>query len=140
MTDKTISDAAILDLRQRLGAILADLNAAGLEDGEAMYVLGGATAGLIDRGGAKDWTSFKQGLPAADFARLLKQVETEGNQLVADGKHKAAYALQALAVSLVASRQDDKVLRDGEQLLDAVIDTTVANFRKHAKLAPSKAH
>ena len=138
MTDKTISEAAILDLRQRLGAILADLNAAGLEDGEAMYVLGGATTGLIDRGGAKDWTSFKQGLPAADFARLLKQVETEGNQLVADGKHKAAYALQALAVSLVASRQNDTVLRDGEQLLDAVIDTTVANFRKHAK--PSKAH
>jgi hypothetical protein len=138
MTDPTNIDAGLLDLRQRLAAIITDLQQAGLEDGEAMYLLGGTVTGLIDRGGAKDWQGFKQGLPAAAFNRLLQQIESEGNQLVADGKHKPAYALQALAVSLVAGRQNDPVLREGEKLLDAVINTTVANFRKHAK--PSKAH
>ena len=140
MTEQTNTDARLADLRQRLAAVLRDLTEAGVDDGEAMYLLGGSTVGLIDRGGAKDWRGFKTGLPAADFARLLKQIEKEGNQLVADGKDKAAYALQALALSLVASRQDDKMLHEGEQLLDTVIAASVAQYRKHAKPAASKAH
>ena len=124
-------DPKLADLRQQMAAVIADLHATGTEDGEAMFFLGGSVAGLCDRGNAKNWQAFKAGLPQPDYYRLLTQLESEGSQLLAEGKQKPAYALQALGLSLVASRQDDDVITAGEGLLDAVINAAVANFRSN---------
>lgn len=128
-------DPKIQDLRNRLAAVIGDLNDGGLEDGQAMFYLGGSVVGLCDRGNAADWAGFKAGLPNKDYIRLLEQLQTEGNQMHADGKQKAAYALQAISLSLVASRLQDEVVAEGERLLDDVINATVANFRKNAPKA-----
>jgi hypothetical protein len=121
------------DLKQRLATVLADLNAHGAHDGETMFMLGSIATRLCDGGGKPSWSTLKPALSKAGYNQLLKQFQDEGRQLVAAGKTKAAYAVQALAVSLVAHSQVDPVLREGEKLLDAIIDRTVANFRKHAQ-------
>ena len=124
-------DPKIDQLRQQMAAVIADLHESGADDGHAMFVLGSSVAGLCDRGNAKDWMAFKAGIPAADYSRLLTQIQTEGNQRLAEGEHKLAYALQAIGLSLVASRQDDAMVNQGEQLLDDVINAALTNFRNN---------
>jgi len=124
-------DPKIDQLRQQMAAVIADLQQSGADDGQAMFVLGSSVAGLCDRGNAKDWAAFKAGLPAPDYSRLLTQIQAEGNQRLAEGEHKLAYALQAIGLSLVASRQDDAMVKQGEQLLDGVINAALSNFRNN---------
>jgi len=128
------------DLRQRLATVLADLNADGRVDGEAMFMLGSIAARTADLGQKTLWSELKPLLTKPDYARLLKQIADEGDALVAQGKAKQAYALQALGLSLVAAQEDDPVLREGEKILDALIDQTVVNYRTHAEPHLRKAH
>lgn len=122
------------DFKHRLANVLIDLNKDGVDDGEAMFILGGTATRLCDLGEKTSWSELKPLLSKADYNRLFAMIDKEGKQLLADGKAKAAYALQALAMSLAAStQQDDATIREGEKLLDAIIDKTVTNFRKHAQ-------
>jgi hypothetical protein len=120
------------EFKQRLAAVLADLNANGKDDGEAMFLLGSGAARICDMTSQPSWVAMKQAISMTDFNRLLEQCRVEGNKFVAEGQNKAAYAIQALALSLVARTQADPDIRTGEQLLDSVIDAALANVRKHA--------
>ncbi|UJW86867.1 hypothetical protein [Devosia sp. SL43] len=124
------------EFKQRLVAVLADLDSNGRDDGEAMFLLGSGAARICDMAGKPTWSTMKQAISMTDFNRLLEQCRIEGNKFVAEGQHKAAYAIQALALSLVARTQADPDIRPGEQLLDTLIDAALANFRKHS--TPSK--
>lgn len=125
--------------KTRFASVLADLHQDGVEDGEAMFLLGAGATRICDMGQKASWTELKQALSHADYDRLIEQCRTEGNSYAAEGKQKAAYAIQALAMSLVARTQTDPVIREGERLLDAVIDKTVANYRQHAQ-SPNRAN
>lgn len=121
------------EFKQRLATILDDLKDSGMEDGEAMFFLGNFATRVCDSVGKVGWTDVKNVISTADYDRLLKEFETEGNRLYREGNLKAAYALQAMAVSLIARTQADPQVKSGETLLDIVIDTAIGNFRKHAK-------
>ena len=121
------------EFKQRLAAVLDDLKESGMEDGEAMFLLGNFATRICDSVGKVGWTDVKNVITTADYDRLLKEFESEGNRLYKEGNTKAAYALQALAVSLVARTQADPQVKSGEALLDIVIDRAIGNFRKHAK-------
>jgi len=121
------------EFKQRLAAVLEDLKVSGVEDGEAMFFLGNFATRVCDSVKKVGWTDVKNVITTADYDRLLKEFETEGNRLYREGNLKAAYALQALAMSLVARTQADPQVKSGEVLLDIVIDTAIGNYRKHAK-------
>lgn len=121
------------EFKQRLAAVLQDLKDSGMEDGQAMFFLGNFATRICDSVGKVGWTDVKNVITTSDYDRLLKEFETEGNRLYAEGSVKAAYALQALAVSLVARTQADPQVKSGEALLDIVIDTAIGNYRKHAQ-------
>ena len=121
------------EFKQRLAAVLEDLKVSGVEDGEAMFFLGNFATRVCDSVKKVGWTDVKNVITTADYDRLLKEFETEGNRLYREGNLKAAYALQALAMSLVARTQADPQVKSGEVLLDIVIDSAIGNYRKHAK-------
>ena len=120
------------EFKQRLATVLADLDSNGRDDGEAMFLLGSGAARICDMTGKPTWSAMKQAISMADFNRLLEQCRVEGNKFMAGGQQKAAYAIQALALSLVARTQADPDIRPGEQLLDTLIDAALINYRQHA--------
>ena len=114
------------DFKAHFVEVLTDLQQSGTKDGEAMAMLGTLAADIARPLGQTSWTGTKAVLNAKGYEELLVSFQKHGNALHKAGKTKQAYAMQALAVSLVArSQQADPDLAAGVKLLDALIDRTV---------------
>jgi hypothetical protein len=69
-------------------------------------------------------------MTASTYDALLKKMEQEGNAHHAAGRNKHAYAIQALAVSLIARTQRaDPEMVTGDRLLDKLINTAIALYQ-----------
>jgi len=128
------------DFKERLVAVMRDLKDNGSQDPEAIWLIGSLATRLIDLYKLKGWRAFKQQLSPAAYDRLLKDFEEQGNGFHQQGKAKAAYAIQLLAVSVVCRTQRDAEIREGEALLDAMIESTVVAYRKASAAEAAKAH
>lgn len=123
------------EFKQRFASVLKELQENGSKDPEAMWLLGSLAADLADNLQATDWSAAKRGMHAQTYNTLLKTFETQGNDHHREGRTKHAYAIQALAISLIARTQGaDPQMAAGEALLDQIIDYTVAVYRRE-KLA-----
>ncbi|WDR05300.1 hypothetical protein PSQ90_13535 [Devosia rhodophyticola] len=119
------------DFKQRLAAILKDMQESGVKDQAAMELLGSLALDLSGNLNAVSWSQAKKLITTPTYSVLLKKFEQEGNEHYQAGREKHAYAIQALAVSLVAgTMRADSVIREGEILLDAIIDAAVAAYRR----------
>lgn len=118
------------DFRERFVAMMQDLHANGAKDQEAQYLIGSLASRLMDKTGAKSWATFKAGLGSFDRTVLLTDFEKQGNKFHKDGKRKHAYAVQVLAMSVVAPSQTDKDVLSGNKILDGLINGLVTVFRK----------
>jgi hypothetical protein len=127
MTDR------LIDLRQRLANILADLAEGGGDDGKAMFMLGSTATRICDLSKVSTWAQCKAALKPNEYPLLVTRIGREGEQFLAEGNTKAAYALQAIGMSLVAGRELDSVLNEGVNLLDSFIEQTITNYRAHAQ-------
>jgi len=125
----------IADFRKRLALVLKDLKEAGAKDPESMWITGSLAAAIMERSGKKSWPETKAALDTNNYNSLIQQLETQGNELVAKGNEKAAYAVQAVAVSVVAGRVDDPVVAEGNKLMDQLIDAAVKFFHQHPNSA-----
>lgn len=128
------------DFKERLVAVMRDLQENGSKDPEAVWLIGTLATGLIDVYKLRRWTEFKAQLSAAAYDQLLKDFEQQGNDYHKQGSIKAAYAIQLLAVSVVCRTQRDPEVRQGEKLLDQMIDRTVVAFRKASAAEAAKAN
>jgi hypothetical protein len=128
------------DFKERLVAVLRDVKDNLGEDAEAMYLIGSLAARLVDAYKVRTWTQFKAALTPQAYDGLLKDFEEQGNAFHRDGKAKAAYAVQLLAVSVIARTQIDPEVKQGEQLLDGIISGVVTTYRKAQALEAAKAH
>jgi hypothetical protein len=128
------------DFKERLVAVLRDVKDNLSEDAEAMYLIGSLAARLVDAYKVRTWTQFKAKLTPQAYDGLLKDFEEQGNAFHRDGKAKAAYAVQLLAVSVIARTQFDPEVKQGEQLLDNIISGVVTTYRKAQALEAAKAH
>ena len=119
------------EFKQRFAAVLKDLQESGSKDNEAMWLLGSLASDLADNLQAADWSSAKGNMHAQTYDTLLRTFENQGNEHHREGRAKHAYAIQALAVSLIARTQRaDPQMAAGEALLDQIIDYTVAVYRR----------
>ena len=128
------------DFKERLVAVMRDLKANGSEDPEALWLIGSLAARLIDLYKLRGWGEFKAQLTPEAYDRLLKDFEEQGNGYHRDGKPKAAYAIQLLAISVIARTQRDPEVRQGEKLLDGMINNLVATYRKTSAAEAAKVH
>lgn len=122
------------EFKQRFVTVLQDLRQEGTKDGEALAMIGTLAADIARPLGQTTWSAAKASLTADGYDELLASFQRQGNALHKAGKTKQAYAIQALAVSLVARTQrSDADLAAGEKLLDNLIDHAVVKVLTVAK-------
>lgn len=131
MTSTNATPDKYEELRQRLAAVLRDLQQAGVKDPEAITLIGTLAFDLTSKLKTRSWGDAKQSLTDKGYGELLSSFEKHGNALHKDGKTKQAYAIQALAISLVASRHRGQPrIAEGEQLLDGIIEAALLHARR----------
>lgn len=110
--------AVFLDGLQK---VLVDLNAARTRDPEAVALIGSLAERLMKDTKADNWDVFKSELSAETRDQLVntfgREIEDSGNK----GQIKLAYAMQAVATSLVGARFNDERIVKGVELLDDFI-------------------
>jgi hypothetical protein len=115
--------------------VLQDLQQVGSKDPNVLLLLGSLAADLSDDLKQPNWTAAKKVITPALYDQLLKKFEHEGSEHHTAERSEHVYAIQALAVSLIAGtqRQNPDILT-GEQLLDTLIDHSVALYRARPKV------
>lgn len=118
------------DFKQRFVAVMQDLREDGTRDPEAVWLLGSLAATLVDAASAKSWPALKRQLTRTDYDGLLRDFQKSGNAFHQEGKVKQAYAVQILGMSLIARTQRDADILAGNELLDEIIDRSIAVYRR----------
>lgn len=121
------------DFRMRLVAVVKDLHEAGTKDAEAMLLLGRLASELSGQIKALNWSQAKKRMTRADYNTLLESFREGGTTHYREGRIKQAYAVQALAMSLIAPTQSSPEVREGSRLLDELIDRAIVFYRRSRK-------
>lgn len=124
------------DFKERFVAVLQDLRTNGGKDSEAMFLIGSLAARLVDRARQPTWAAYKANLAPPVYAKLLSDFQKQGNDFHKEGKAKHAYAIQVLAISLIARTQNDAEVRAGDSLLDEMLGFLIASYRKAEATTP----
>ena len=124
------------DFKDRFVAVLQDLRSNGGKDPEIMFLIGSLAARLVDRAKQPSWAAYKANLTPPVYAKLLSDFQKQGNDFHKDGKAKHAYAIQVLAISLIARTQSDPDVRSGDGLLDDMLGFLIAAYRKAEAMTP----
>lgn len=124
------------DFKERFVAVLQDLRSNGGKDPEAMFLIGSLAARLIDRARQPSWAAYKASMTRAVYDKLLGDFQKQGNDFHREGKAKHAYAVQVLAISLIARTQDDAEIRAGDALLNEMFGFLIAAYRKAQATTP----
>ena len=124
-------------LLNKLTQVMRDLHDQGAEDGEAMFYVGAGADYVCKTGRAPAWPALKSKLGTAETVGLLAQIDAEGQAAVAKGQLKQGYALQVLGLSIAATGARDPQIHAATSLLDDLIVTALANYRKHASKGPA---
>jgi len=119
------------DLQQRITTVLKDINETGRYDAEAMWVMGSIASQILNSAKIATWAGLRRTITDADFSKLVETFQTKGNEFVTEGNKNAAYAVQALSLSVVTRNQTDSVIVEGGYLLDTIIDRAVLFFRQN---------
>jgi len=127
------------DFKERFVAVLQDLRGNGGKDPEAMFLIGSLAARLLDRAKQPSWAAYKSNMGRGVYDKLLGDFQKQGNDFHREGKSKHAYAVQVLAISLIARTQADPEVRAGDGLLDEMLGFLIAAYRQ-AQAATPKPH
>jgi hypothetical protein len=122
--------ASRLDIiRSRVTDMLRELQTV-REDTETMSMVGILAGRILMDAKQPHWAQMKRRLTAAAYDQLLLTAQIQGNDLFGEGNIKAAFALDIIATSIVASRVEDPRLVEGVALLDEIIERAVTAWRK----------
>ena len=117
-----------------LATILTDLDKGRRSDPEMSARIGSLADSLIKKVGAANWSDLKQRLSEADRRSTIDTLAREITDSGEKGDLRTAYAMQAVATSLVGAGFSDSRVTPGVDLLDRYIaaarDFFVANAPK----------
>ena len=120
----------------RVGDMLRELQTE-RHDGETMYMVGILAGRILMDAKQPRWVQMKRRLTAAAYDQLLLTAQIQGNDLFGEGNIKAAFALDIVVTSIVASRVDDARIVEGVALIDDLIERAVTAWRKSNAPAPN---
>ena len=129
---ETRDDPKTIAFLEGLALVLTDLQKGGTRDPETMMLIGSLADRIARNAGEKDWTTVKLGLSETDHQYMVSTFARQIDETRAEGKIKIAYALQALATSLVGSRIDDERVTSGIEILDQAIASSRDFFIQNA--------
>ncbi len=131
MANETTTDARTELLLDGLQKILVDLNKVRTRDAETMMLIGSLADRLCNKAGKTSWPEVKAGLGDDERQSLIdtfsREIEDSGNK----GEIKSAYAMQALATSLVGDKMTDERVTRGIALLDDFITAARGFFQRN---------
>jgi len=135
MTAQTKDNAARnAEFKQRFTAVVSDIVTSGGEDGQAMAMIGHLASDIAASLQQQNWVTAKANMTSEVYNDLLKIFEKRGNEYHQADKTKHAYAIQALAMSLIAATmRSDTQIAEGEKILDAIIDRSVAVYQNQSR-------
>jgi hypothetical protein len=125
------------DFRIQLATALEDLQENGPKDRQTIREIGALAVGLLNRAGSANWADLKLRLQPEALQSLLQTMKREGQGLLKAGHMRPALAMQTLSMSLVARTYQDPAIKDGEILLDRLIEGAIHLVRTEpASTAP----
>ncbi len=118
--------------KSRFISLLADLGKNATRDPETIWLIGSLAGSILADTKAPSWPALKSSLSAQGYDGLLESLKNQGNRLAEEGEHKSAYAVQTIAISIVApTMADDEHIATGNELLDKMIADAVDFYHKH---------
>ncbi len=110
------------NFKAQLASVLRNLKDAGIKDKQAMLLIGSLAGNLINKAKVDNWTDLKASLSKKAFLGLIDEMQQQGLELQEKGNVKAAYAIQAIGVSLIANTMQDPDTKKGKEFLDTLIN------------------
>lgn len=129
MTELSIEDG----FKSQLATVLKNLDSHGTKDREAMWLIGSLAASLVDSGEATSWPDLKSRISESGFKAMLHSLQQQGAKFQIEKEARKAYAVQAIAISLVADSMKDPETKTGGKLLDEMIDQAIWFFKESNK-------
>jgi hypothetical protein len=112
--------------------IVTDLEKARTRDPEVVAMIGSLADRLINDAGKSDWPEVKASLSAEERKSLIGTFSREIQDSGSKGEIKTAYAMQAIAASLVGAGFDSERITTGVDLLDTFIAASRDYFVRNA--------
>jgi len=118
--------------------MMADLGANAQKDPETIFLIGSLAGHLVEDSKKTSWAETKASLSRDAYDSILKTFQDQANLLAAKGSSKAAYAIEVLALSVIApTMRADEHIASGNILLDNMIEDTIKIYRQRTKKKPS---
>lgn len=124
---ETTDDPKTTAFLEGLTLIMVDLDKARTHGPNVVAMIGSLADRLCTDAGKSDWPEVKAGLGKAELQSLIDTLSHEIEDSGKKGEIKPAYAMQAIAASLVGSTFSDERVSMGVALLDDFI-TDARNF------------
>ncbi len=110
--------------------LFKDLGENATKDPETIWLIGSLAGSIIEENQKKSWKEFKLSLSKDAYDRLLAALKSQGNNLAQQKNFKAAYAVETLAISIIApTMKKDEHLAKGNKLLDGMIGDAIEFYR-----------
>lgn len=133
MTDKDQKTPTLTPdefFKVRFVNLMKDLGENAKNDPETVWLIGSLAGSIIEENKKNTWKEFKLSMTKDDFNRLLAALQAQGNRLAKDKNHKSAYAVETLAISVIAPTMNkDPHLVEGNKLLDSMISDAIKFYR-----------
>ncbi len=118
--------------KSRFIKLMKDLGQNASKDPETIWLIGSLAGSIMHDTNKKSWADLKGSMSRQDYSSLLSAFQAQGNELAEKGNHKAAYAVEALAISVIApTMAKDEHIASGNKLLDRMIDDAVKFYRQN---------
>jgi len=118
--------------KSRFISLIADLGKNASKDPKTIWLIGSLAGSILADAKMANWTQFKSALSADAYDRMLAALKTQGNKLSQDGEHKSAYAVETIAISIIAPTMiTDEHIEKGNHLLDKMIGDAIDFYHKN---------
>ncbi len=125
--------------KKRFLEVMKQMGESTSKDPEGVWMIGSLAASLLDQSKSPDWVHLKKSLTPEIYNSLINSFRTQGNQLAKDGKEKAAFAVEVLALSIIAPTLSEKnePIASGDKLLNNMVQDSI-NFFRRSQAAPQR--
>ena len=110
--------------------LIKDLGENAAKDPETIWLIGSLAGSIIEENKQKSWKELKLAMSLDDAKSLLAAFQAQGDKLAKAKNYKSAYAVETLAMSVIApTMHNDPHLVEGNKLLDSMIADAITFYR-----------
>ena len=118
--------------KKRFVEVMTEMGENTRKDPESVWLIGSLSASLLDQSQTPTWIHFKKALTPEVYNSLINSFRQQGNQLAKEGNEKAAFAVEVLALSIIAPTlsAENEPIASGDKLLNKMVQDSINFFRR----------